>query len=137
MLNPKTAPAPIRKVASLFLSDDEAMADTIVEELGSSYLMIDYHTCTSKFWAVLTWAGVQNEKYMGIYYFPQEDELIPVQLFHPEYYQALVIRLYNFDGRAVTDAKPIVVNYVVEMSPSGEKYKRIIDMQEFRISIAF
>ncbi len=129
--NPSQAAAPITKVANLFLSQDESQASEKMEELGSAYLVIDYQTCISKYWAVLTWAGVKEDEYVGLYYFPQGNELVPLDLYHPEYYNSLVVRLYNFDGKAVSDTKPVVVSYVEDTLPSNQSFKRIVDIQEF------
>ncbi|MDO8578693.1 MAG: fibronectin type III domain-containing protein, partial [Dehalococcoidales bacterium] len=57
-----------------------------------------------KFWAVATWAGKSPGNYSETYYLPQQSgtqtQIVPMQLYYPEYYKSLVIRLFNFDGRA-------------------------------------
>jgi dolichyl-diphosphooligosaccharide--protein glycosyltransferase len=96
--NPSQAPTPIILVAELFLSQEESQAQEIMTELESSYIISDYETCTSKFWAVLTWAGRAEDEFIGIYHMPREGKLVPVRVYYPAYYRSLLVRLYNFDG---------------------------------------
>jgi len=129
--NPGQEPEPIIKVANLFLSTDESSAQEIIEELDSSYIIADYATATSKFWAVVTWAGHEQADYVGVYYLPYEGELVPVQFYYPDYYRTTLIRLYNFDGRAVTDETAMVVSYDEKTARDGTHYKQITNIEEF------
>jgi len=54
--NPSQSPGPISRVADLFLSDEESLAEEKMRELESSYVIIDYATCTSKFWAIVSYS---------------------------------------------------------------------------------
>jgi len=130
-VNPSQIPAPITKVAKLFVSQDESLANKTIEELESSYIIIDYATCTSKFWAVVTWAEREQAEFIGVYHLPQEGKLLPIQLFYPEYYRSMCVRLYNFDGGAVTTESPIVVTYDEKVNRDGNRYKQITDVNEF------
>jgi len=129
--NPAQEPGPITKVARLFLSQDESLSDEVIEELDSSYLIADYATATSKFWAVVTWAGQKQSDFVGVYYLPYEGELMPVQFFYPEYYHTLFVRLYNFDGKAVTDTSSVVISYEEKVDDNGNRYKQISNFEEF------
>ena len=123
------APAVIR-VADLFLSTDDDEARELLAEMDTGYVVIDYLTARSKYWAVATWAGEPLSKYFDIYYVPSEGQLQPVQFFYPAYYQSLVVRLYNFDGKAVTDIKAGVIAWVEE-EYQGTKYRQVTDAREF------
>jgi dolichyl-diphosphooligosaccharide--protein glycosyltransferase len=142
--NPSQEPEPIIKVANLFLSQDDAAATEIMDELRSSYLIAEYDTATmqlvrtatkaifyGKFHAILTWAQKEQSKYYDVYYVPDtsqgQNNYIPALLFYPEYYRSLYTRLYNFNGEAVTDAKPWVITY--ETDDQGNRF--ITDSQEF------
>lgn len=129
--NPSQAPKPIKKVASLFLSQDKSEAREIIDELKSSYIILDSATCTSKFWAVTTWAGEDEDKHIGTYYLPYEGQLVELRLFHTEYYNSLCVRLFNFDGEAVTGESPAVVSYQEQVDRQGHSFKQITDIQEF------
>jgi oligosaccharyl transferase (archaeosortase A-associated) len=129
--NPSQASEPITEVAELFLSQEESRAGEIMAELKSSYIIADYAMVTTKFWAVVTWAGRGQDEFFGIYHLPYEGELMPVQLFYPEYYRSLIVRLYNFDGQAVTTESPLVVAYAEKVKRDGTRYRQITDIKEF------
>ena len=99
--------------------------------MGSSYIIIDYQTATSKFYAVAMWAGSSLEEFFDVYYLPQEGKLMPVQLFYPEYYRSLSTRLYNFDGKAVTPQSSMVISYRERVNGEGKAYKQITSVEEF------
>jgi hypothetical protein len=98
--------------------------------MDSAYVVIDNLTARSKYWAVVTWAGQPQEKYFDVYYVPYEGKLQAVQFYYPAYYQSLVVRLYSFDGKAVTSVKPGVITWV-EQEQQGIKYKQVTDAKEF------
>ena len=130
---PNTNPSQPREattnVACFFLSQDEDSADEIIQKLDSSYVIIDYKTTTSKFWAIATWAGREEAEFSDVYYLPQEGKLIP--LFYPEYYRSLSSRLYNFDGKAVAPESSLVISYEERVSREGKTYKVITGSQSF------
>ena len=56
---------------------------------------------------------------------------MPVQVYYPAYYQNLLIRLYNFNGEAVTAPKPAVITYEERTDRKGNTFRMITDAQEF------
>jgi len=135
-------------VAKFFLSQDEYSTQEIkwkrkweeeiiaekeiIDKLESSYIIIDHQTATGKFWALVSWAEQELTQFSDIYYVPQEKgELVPVPLFHPEYYRSLVVRLYNFDGQAVTPEKSIVISYEEKIVQEGVHIKLITSAEIF------
>lgn len=129
--NPSQAPEPITKVANLFLSKDESSAQKIMAELGASYIIADYTMTTNKFWAIVTWAGREQSEFTGVYYLPSQGKLEQVQVLYPEYYRLMLVRLYNFDGKAVTAVKPVVIGYDEKADRRGNRYRQITDVEEF------
>ncbi|MFC1942655.1 oligosaccharyl transferase, archaeosortase A system-associated [Chloroflexota bacterium] len=129
--NPSQDPTVLTKTAKLFLSLDDSEAQMIMDEMKSSYIVTDYATSTSKFWAVLTWAEKTDETFIGVFHMPYEGQLVPVQLFNPEYYQSLIVRLYNFDGKAVSEGSPTVISYDEMVDEKGTQYKQISDIEDF------
>jgi len=129
--NPSQAVDLITNTARFFLSQDEDSADEIIQEMGSSYIIIDHMMVTGKFWAIITWAEREATDFFDTYHLPKEGKLVPVRLFYPEYYRSLVIRLYNFDGKAVTPENSVVISYEEKVNPSGELYKVVTDAQPF------
>jgi len=74
---------------------------------------------------------MDRAQFFEVYYTPYENRLQPVTLFHPEYYRSLAVRLYNFDGQAVTPQESIVISYEERMSQEDKPFKLITDAQTF------
>ena len=129
--NPSQSRVATPKVARFFSSQDETSANEIAKELGTSYIIIDYQAATGKFHAIATWAGRSPEEFFDVYYLPREGELVPIQLFHPEYYRSLSTRLYNFDGKAVTPDSSVVISYQERLIRKGEVFKEITSVESF------
>ncbi|MDP2729846.1 MAG: oligosaccharyl transferase, archaeosortase A system-associated [Dehalococcoidales bacterium] len=131
--NPSQGPGAVTDVASFFLSKDEKSASEIVQKLGSAYVIVDYETALSKFWAIVTWGGEDPRDYFDdVYLLPQENQTLKaVILVHPEYYRSLAVRLYNFDGRAVTPESTRVISYEERPDKSGRVFKIITSDRTF------
>lgn len=130
--NPSQAAIPITKVANLFLAEEESETHEIMNELGSSYIIADYAFALTKFWAMATWAERDPLGYFDIYYIPYEgNRIIGKPLFYPEYYRSLYVRLYNFNGEAVTAEKPWVITYEDIVDDKGQRFKVVIDRTKF------
>jgi oligosaccharyl transferase (archaeosortase A-associated) len=127
--NPAQDPAPIINVANLFLSEDSIAVQQLMEEMGSSYVILDNTITRGKFWAVATWADQPLAKYSDVFYIPYQGQYVAAQLYYLAYYNTLAVRLYNFDGKAV-EAKPTVVTYTENVS-EGTTYKLVSDYQQF------
>jgi len=118
-------------VARFLLAQDEDSINEIRQSLDSSYVIIDYDTAISKYWAIVTWTHTEGTEYFDTYYIPQEADLIPVRLYYPEYYRSLVTRLYNFDGKAVTPEITFVISYSEGVSQEGISFKAITGVEQF------
>ena len=124
-----------RAEAGLFLTaQDEESANQIMDEMGSKYVIIDYPMPTSKFYAMAVYAGASSEDYYGTYYVPQEGgEQQQVTFFYPSYYQSAVVRLYNFDGKAVVplESSTVVLSWELRTSDEGMQFKQIVGSWAF------
>jgi len=129
--NPGQPPVPITNTARFFLSQDETSANETIQKLDSTYIIIDYETVTTKFWAIATWAKREGSEFYDIYYQLQEGRLALIPLFYPEYYRSMSTRLYNFDGKAVTPQSSVVISYQERVSREGAPYKEITSEKEF------
>ena len=119
-------------VARFFLSQDESSAEEMARNLKSSYVVIDRMTTVDKFYAIAEWAGLKRSQFYDYYFIPQEgDKLVRIPLFYPEYYSSLVVRLYNFDGQAVTPEDSKVISYENLTLPDGETARVVTDVQSF------
>jgi len=119
------------RVGSFFTAQDEASAGELVSKLRSKYVIIDHESATGKFYAIATYAGSSRENFYDIYYQQQDDKLVPVYLFYPEYYRSIAVRLYNFDGSRVTPQRSNVISYEEKVGPEGEPYKVITEAKSF------
>ncbi|MEE8420280.1 MAG: STT3 domain-containing protein, partial [Dehalococcoidales bacterium] len=130
---PSTIPGPGGSdVARFFLAQDEETAAGMAQEMDSRYVVIDDMTASSKFWALAQWAGGDITQFHDVYLVPQPDGTYnPHRLFHEEYYQAMLIRLYHFDGQAVTPQRTLVIAYEERPTDTGELVKLITDGQVF------
>ncbi|MFH1652119.1 MAG: oligosaccharyl transferase, archaeosortase A system-associated [Chloroflexota bacterium] len=128
--NPSQPAAPIIDTAKFLISQDETSAREIIDKMGSAYVVIDNQTTSSKIWAVFEWAKANQTDYYDMYYIPQGNQLRPINLFYPAYFQTTAVRLYNFDGKAVTKVSPAVVTYE-ESVRNGQKIKIITDGKNF------
>jgi len=129
--NPSQGTRAVTSVASFFTAQDENSANEITQESGSSYIIVDFETATSKFWAIVLWAGKDQAEFFDIYYLPQETELVPYLLYYPEYYRSLSSRLYNFDGKAVTPESTVVISHEEKPDGKGTLYKVVTSAEQF------
>jgi len=116
-----------RDVAEFFVSQD----CTIDGGLGSEYVIIDYATVTVKFWGVTRHAGGSEQDYFGTYYVSEGSQLRAVQVYYPEYYQSLAVRLYNFNGEAVIPQTTIAITTQLMADKQGDVISVIADTKEF------
>jgi dolichyl-diphosphooligosaccharide--protein glycosyltransferase len=126
--NPSQDPAPVKKVASFFIAQDEEAAETIADEMQTAYVIMDYQTATSKFWAVATWADKSPSEFFEVFWDPKANQQ---KLFiYPTYYQSMATRLYSFNGTAQAGLNPLVVQYAVRTTAQGS-YKEVVSQQQF------
>jgi len=111
------------EAGQFFTAQNESSANMLADELGTKYVMIDYAMATpSKFYAMAGWADKSVNDFYEVYYVPTEQRW--TYLFYPAYYNSIVVRLYNFDGKAVTPTESVVIAYE-ERVANGGKYKEI------------
>jgi len=120
--------------ASIFVAQDEASANKVLDGFGSKYIIIDHDVAyyLGKFHALATLSGSSTDKFFEFYYQPKGNILEPVLFFHPEYYRSLVIHLYNFDGKEVSPKSVKAISYQEKVSPNGQPYKQITDVRPFK-----
>lgn len=130
--NPSQSPDPIRKVAAFFLSQNKATADELRKVLGSKYIIADYEIATGKYWAVINWAQQDPLKYSETCVVQYgNNQLLPKTVYYPEYYRSTFVRLYNFNGKAVTSENATVITFDMIETTDGNIYKMITEAKEF------
>jgi dolichyl-diphosphooligosaccharide--protein glycosyltransferase len=119
--------------ASIFIAQDEASANNILDQWGTRYVIVDNAIAMpiGKFHALATLSGSSQGNFYGVYYQSKGNMLEPVILFYPEYYRSFVVRLYNFDGSRVIARSSMVISYQEKVSPDGQPYKLITSVQSF------
>jgi dolichyl-diphosphooligosaccharide--protein glycosyltransferase len=122
-----------QKVAKFFTCQDLESAYTQARDMRSKYVMLNNLTVTRMYDSILLHAGMDRTQFFDGYYRPiaGTSKLEPVVLYHPEYYRSLAVRLYNFDGAAVTPKSCQVISYEERMSVEG-KYKHLTSSQIFQ-----
>jgi dolichyl-diphosphooligosaccharide--protein glycosyltransferase len=119
------------EAAQFFLAQDEPSANKVMDDLGAKYVMVDHETATTKFWAITSFAEVNPADYWDIYYQLLVGQLVPKQVFFPEYYRSLAVRLYNFNGAEVTPKSTIVISYQDRVGRDGKPYREIKSLKSF------
>jgi oligosaccharyl transferase (archaeosortase A-associated) len=117
--------------AYLFLSQEEFVAGGLSQYLNSKYIILDDVTITQTFYAVAAYASLDSSLFTEMYYFKVEGQMTPVRCFYPEYYKSLAVRLYSFNGEAVTPNNLLVISYEERLNGDGVPYKEIISSQYF------
>lgn len=108
-VNPSQDTIPVTNTARMFLSQSEESkeAGTILAD----YIILDFTTSAGKFWAVATWAGLLPTNFSDTYYISKDGRLAPVRLYYPEYYQSLLVRLYNFNGQGIIPHQSSAIHF--------------------------
>jgi oligosaccharyl transferase (archaeosortase A-associated) len=116
-----------------FTAQNETSANVLADQLASKYVMIDSAMATGKFYAMGEWAGKNTSEFYEYYYVQTEQGGQFTTLFYPAFYQSMAIRLYNFDGKAVTPAtnSSIVISYEEDVTTDGQPYKAITSGKAF------
>jgi len=127
--NPTQARA--REAGKFLTAQNESAANEIAEEFGVKYVVIDNAMPTTKFYAMVQWAGGNLSNFYDYYYQQTQDDGQWGMLYHPAYYNSTVVRLYNFDGKAVTPTESIVISYEYRTAGGGETYKEITNGWSF------
>jgi hypothetical protein len=116
------------RAGQFFTAQDEDSVNEVIDryKLGLKYVVIDHTMPTTKFYAMAEWADSNVDEFRGVYYQRMQDgTLMPVVLYYPTYYQSIVVRLYNFDGKAVVPQQTIVISYEEKLTREGERYNEI------------
>ena len=120
------------QAGQFFTAQNESSANKLADELSSRYLMIDSAMATGKFYAMVDWAGGNVSKFFEYYGVPPKAEGGDPQwlglLRYPAYYKSTVVRLYNFNGKAVVPSEnsAVVIPWSGESIWRGIQYKIII-----------
>lgn len=130
IVNPGQNPEMQASVASVLMSDNDSYIEA-ARRLGVKYAVLDFDMAIGKYWAIARYAGSEQSDYFGIYYVQDGNQLVTIQLFYPEYYKTLLVRLYNFDGEAVVPPYIDVIASETRYDAKGNPLNLVIDNQRF------
>ena len=116
------------KAGEFFTALNESSANEVANEEGTKYVVIDFMMATSKFYAMAQWANRSEADFFDYYYIPLQEGGQFAVLYYPAYYQSMVARLYNFDGKNATPTQPVVISYE-ERTSGGQKYREVTGAQ--------
>jgi oligosaccharyl transferase (archaeosortase A-associated) len=120
-----------------FTAQNESSANELADKLKSKYVVIDYAMPTTKFYAMVEWAGGNVSEFQEYYGVPPQvsggDPQWLGSLHYPAYYKSTVVRLYNFNGEAVVPSGNswVVIPWSGESIWRGIKYKNIIGESKY------
>jgi oligosaccharyl transferase (archaeosortase A-associated) len=106
--------------ASFFIAPTESVANTVLDNDGTRYIMTDIEMDTGKFWAMATWynetaGGSPYQVWMLSQKQTMDGGYDSAQYNTKDYYNTMMSRLHNFDGSLIN---PPVAYYVEYIDPS-------------------
>ncbi|MFC1921361.1 oligosaccharyl transferase, archaeosortase A system-associated [Chloroflexota bacterium] len=129
--NPSQDPRVLKNEALFFTSQQEELADEIIQEMDAAYLILDYTTTFEKFHAIAQWAGDSETKYYDYYVRYEDGNKITGIFFYPEYYYSLITRMYNFNCEEVIPEKVTVISFQEVMNTEGIMEKQFTGGLDF------
>ncbi|MGA2159091.1 MAG: oligosaccharyl transferase, archaeosortase A system-associated [Dehalococcoidia bacterium] len=124
----------IKGEVQFFSAQDNTSADAIMNGWGAKYVVTENRLASpnDKFYAL---AGLANRKETDFYelcWQKQGEKYVPKLVFYPEFYRTMIVRLYDFDGLAVTPQYTTVMAYSDRQMPDGQTFKEITGLNNFR-----
>jgi dolichyl-diphosphooligosaccharide--protein glycosyltransferase len=131
-----------REAGLFFTAQDEPSGNEVLDQLGSRYVIIDDQMTRGKFYAMADWAGLSEEDFLGVYFWPEEGgRLVPRIQYYPAYYRSMCSRLYNYAGRkwdphedwikAAPGSGIEAISYAERMTTEGLVVRMITDEKRF------
>jgi len=120
--------------AIYFISQDIKASSSLIDSWSARYVIVDNRIASpnDKFYALAGLSGGWESDYYELCWQQKEGKYAPLLVFYPEYYRTMVVRLYNFDGKAVTPASTMVMAWQERQLPDGQKFKEITGLKSFR-----
>lgn len=130
---PQSNPGQAKEVgAAYFSKQDEAGSAKMMDDLRARYVVVDDKIASPvKFFAAASLSGINEADFYERCFQKRGDRYEPVVVIYPAYYRSMVSRLYSFDGREVTPASSMVMEYLEGKSTDGKKVKEITGVRNF------
>lgn len=127
------------EAGKFFLAQDENAARSILEPLGTRYVVIDARMILSwkkkekelsgKFSGIAAWAGQPMTAFVETLVQREGGRQRKLALYYPAYYRCLLNRLYLFRGQAVTPEEVFVAQFSDRKKNSNER--ELLDLKKF------
>ena len=120
-----------RVAAGYFLSQEESDAEARLASLDSRYIIVDAKTAITSFHGVALWGGDSPEDYRDVY-----TQTTPtgatgrIVLYYPEYFQAMLARLFAFSAEESIPEQYEVIHYDLS-GPGGDESRTIVGLEKF------
>ncbi|MGA2368452.1 MAG: hypothetical protein ABSF74_07785, partial [Dehalococcoidia bacterium] len=117
-----------------FSAQDSASADGIMNGWGAKYVITENRLASpnDKFYALTDLTGKKETDFYELCWQKQGEKYIAKLVFYPEFYRTMIVRLYDFDGLAVTPQYTTVMTYQDRQLPDGQTFKEILGLNNFR-----
>ncbi|MGA9098366.1 MAG: oligosaccharyl transferase, archaeosortase A system-associated, partial [Methanotrichaceae archaeon] len=117
-----------------FLSESEEQAESVLANLDKNrspylntrYVMIDWEMATGKFYAMTAWSAVPITRYYGIFYQPQGDQLVPMEVYRDPFFRTMTARLFFFDGSETPVSNAFAIAYQIA-EQNGTQFPVIVE----------
>ena len=117
-----------------FSAQDDASAASIMGGWGAKYVIAENRLASpnDKFYALANLSNKEETDFYELCWQKQGDKYVPKLVFYPEFYRAMIVRLYDFDGLAVTPQYTTVMTYQDQQLPGGQAFKEILGYKNFK-----
>jgi dolichyl-diphosphooligosaccharide--protein glycosyltransferase len=117
-----------------FSAQDDASAAGIMNGWGAKYVIVENRLASpnDKFYALANLSNKKETDFYELCWQKQGDKYVAKLVFYPEFYRTMIVRLYDFDGLAVTPQYTTVMTYQDRQLPDGQTFKEILGYQNFR-----
>jgi oligosaccharyl transferase (archaeosortase A-associated) len=142
-LNPSGQPKIIPKVSELLLTQDEASAAQMCEDMGSGFVVVDYLMALvyldsssgilgGKFAPMVSYSDHEDSEFFDIFFAKNEasGNWEPVLYYLPGFYRSLCVRLFWFGGEAAEPDEYKVVLYKEQLS-EGSVFKLVQSVKTY------
>jgi oligosaccharyl transferase (archaeosortase A-associated) len=117
-----------------FSAQDDASAAGIMDNWGAKYVIAENRLASpnDKFYALANLSNKEETNFYELCWQKQGNKYVPKLVFYPEFYRSMIVRLYDFDGLAVTPQYTTVMTYQDQQLPGGQAFKEILGYKNFK-----
>lgn len=125
--------------AAYFMSVSEDKANSILDTLGTRYVMTDIEMDQGKFWAMATWynATEATSPYYDTVFVPNQKSGYNSAILNKQsYYLSMISRLHNFDGTMTGASDKVYYVVYADSTVTGQSIPVITEAELMSVSAA-